>query len=155
MHMPSLVSLHSSSPSSNSLWDCKFNQCELFLELYIEYFFLARIGACLLGRGGKKPKGFSERTGKGRSDDYSDPIWGGEGTWRIGHRILGALVLALGFTNISLGVFLAVLPLAVWIIWFIYLGFLFFILVGMELVALARRGCSGTSKKKPHKIIGK
>lgn len=156
MHMPSLVSLHLSSLSSNSLWDCKFNECELFLELYVEYFFLVRIGACILGRRAKKAEGFSERTGKGRHDDYSgDDAWGGKGTWRIGHRILGALVLALGFTNISLGVFLAVLPLAVWIIWFIYLGFLFFILVGMELVALVRRGCSGTSKKKSIKNIGK
>lgn len=109
----------------------------------------------MLGRGAKKGESFNERTSKGRYDGYSDDRWGGEGTWRIGHRILGALILALGFTNISLGVFLAVLPLAVWIIWFIYLGFFFFILIGMELVALARRGCSGTSKKKPAKIIGK
>lgn len=109
----------------------------------------------MLNRPRNKGEGYTDRGGKVRYDDNVNDRWGGEGTWRIGHRILGALVLALGFTNISLGVFLAVLPLAVWIIWFIYLGFFFFILLGMELVALVRRGSTGGSKKKSPKFIGK
>jgi hypothetical protein len=58
-----------------------------------------------------------------------------------------------------LGVFLAVLPLPVWIIWFIYLGFLLLILVGMEIVALIRRGGAsagiGTGKGRSTKFSGK
>jgi hypothetical protein len=85
-------------------------------------------------------------------DDYPQDAWAGEGTWRIGHRILGSLILAMGFVNISLGVFLAVLPLPVWIIWFIYLGFLVLILIGMEIVSLMRRG---VGKGGSHKFPGK
>lgn len=62
---------------------------------------------------------------------------------------LGVLILALGFVNISLGVFLAVLPLPVWIIWFIYMGFLVLILVGMELAQVlsekTKKSTSGTT----------
>jgi hypothetical protein len=64
--------------------------------------------------------------------------------------------LALGFVNISLGVFLAVLPLPVWIIWYIYLGFLVLVLLGMEIVSLLRRGKDGGSgKTKTLKLKGK
>ena len=114
-------------------------------------FFFARIGAFFVGKRVKSREPIGERGRKTQSDEYSDDTWAGEGTWRIGHRILGALVLALGFVNISLGVFLAVLPLPVWIIWFIYLGFLVLILLGMEIVALARRGATGTSKIRKNK----
>ena len=85
-------------------------------------------------------------------DDYPQDPWAGEGAWRIGHRILGSLILAMGLVNISLGVFLAVLPLPVWIIWFIYLGFLVLILIGMEIVSLMRRGAG---KAGTHKFPGK
>ena len=73
-------------------------------------------------------------------------IWGGEGPWRLSHRFLGLLVLALGFTNISLGVFLAVLPLAVWIIWYIYLGFILLAILLLEVASLIRNGCTGRGK---------
>ena len=62
--------------------------------------------------------------------------------------------MALGLVNISLGVFLAVLPLAVWIIWYIYLGFLVLLLAGMEIVKLLRRG-DGGGKSGSFKTSGK
>ena len=113
-----------------------------------------RVGAIFLNRG-KKTKGerLSESAQRLPVDDYHRDAWGGAGTWRISHRLLGALVLALGLVNISLGVFLAVLPLPVWIIWYIYLGFLFLLLIGMEIVALTRRG--RPSKGKSTKFSGK
>jgi hypothetical protein len=100
-----------------------------------------------------KGERFPETDRKVRLDDQPQDSWAGEGTWRIGHRILGSLVLALGLVNISLGVFLAVVPLAVWIIWYIYLGFLVLILIGMEIVSLLRGGAIG--KGKTHKLPGK
>ena len=66
---------------------------------------------------------------------------GGEGAWRTIHWILGSLVLALGLINISLGVFLAVLPLPVWVVWYIYMGILIIIILILEIRAfLIRRG---------------
>jgi hypothetical protein len=79
--------------------------------------------------------------------------WAGEGPWRIIHRILGSIVLALGLINISLGVFLAVLPLPVWVIWYIYLGILIIIIFILEILACVRRG--GASKRGSLKIPGK
>ena len=49
--------------------------------------------------------------------------WAGEGPWRIIHRILGSIVLSLGLINVSLGVFLAVLPLPVWVVWYIVMNY--------------------------------
>ncbi|CAF1224830.1 unnamed protein product, partial [Didymodactylos carnosus] len=62
--------------------------------------------------------------------------WRGYKPWRLAHGLLGTLVLLLGLINISLGVFLAVLPLPVWIIWFIYMGILVIILVLLEIKKL-------------------
>ena len=111
------------------------------------------IGFILLSRNKSKGERFdndnpkAHRTsGPKQSSDSS--------TWRWSHRCLGALVLALGFVNISLGVFLAVLPLPVWIIWYIYLGFLVLILVGMELVAFFRDS-EKKSPSKPKTFVGK
>lgn len=117
-------------------------------------FLSTRLGAILLNRG-KKTKGerLSESAQRLPVDDYHRDAWGGAGMWRISHRVLGALVLALGLVNISLGVFLAVLPLPVWIIWYIYLGFLVLLLIGMEIVAMTRRGHTG--KGKSTKLTGK
>ncbi len=113
------------------------------------------MGAIFLRKRAVKGEPLSESGHKIRQDSYPYDTWAGEGTWRIGHRILGSLVLVLGLTNISLGVFLAVLPLPVWIIWYIYLGFLVLILVGMEIVALIRRGGARTGKKGSIKRSGK
>ena len=49
------------------------------------------------------------------------------------------MVLVLGLVNISLGVFLAVLPLAVWLIWYIYLIILVLLLVILEILGFLRR----------------
>ena len=121
--------------------------------MFSYFLFILRLGAIFL-RNRRSTKGdrFSETDRKVRlDDDVNQDTWAGEGTWRIAHRILGSLILALGLVNISLGVFLAVLPLPVWIIWFIYLGFLVLILIGMEIVSLRGRvGKGGT-----HKLSGK
>ncbi len=120
---------------------------------FIYLFVLQRIGAIFLKRNLGKGERISESGLKIRQDDFPYDTWAGEGIWRIGHRILGSLVLALGLVNISLGVFLAVLPLPVWIIWYIYLGFLVLILIGMEIVALVRR--AGAGKGGSLKLPGK
>jgi len=84
---------------------------------------------------------------------FVNDAWAGEGAWRIIHRSLGSLVLALGLINISLGVFLAVLPLAVWVIWYIYMSILVIIIIALEIVAYLRR--SGTGKGGSLKLPGK
>ena len=126
------------------------------LRVLIEFcLFLLRIGAFFLRNRVTKKQTQIEGNGKTRPDDFRQDTWGGEGFWRTGHLILGALIIALGFVNISLGVFLAVLPLPVWIIWYIYLGFLVLILLGLELVGLCRGGGSSGSGKKKSKFPGK
>lgn len=113
-----------------------------------------RTGAFLLGRAPKKGERFDDATVKGRRTNKTGDAWSGATTWRLAHRSLGALVLALGFVNISLGVFLAVLPLPVWIIWYIYLGFLVLILVGMEIVQFIR-GDRGKKSTRSSSFAGK
>ncbi|UJR33542.1 hypothetical protein I4U23_020984 [Adineta vaga] len=90
---------------------------------------------------------------KSSQDRFEYDAWAGEGAWRIIHRILGAIVLSLGLVNISLGVFLAVLPLPVWVVWFIYMGILIIILVLMEIKACVNRNgpYKGASIKLPDK----
>ena len=100
-----------------------------------------------------KSERLTESGHKVTRETFAYDQWGGEGLWRIGHRIIGSLVLALGLVNISLGVFLAVLPLAVWIIWYIWLGFLVLLLVGFEIVSLIRG--SGANKGGSLKLQGK
>jgi len=132
--------------------DCKLNFN--FFLLFIIFCF-SRLGAIFLRNRASKGERLNESGGKFRPDEFAPDTWAGEGSWRIGHRILGSLVIALGLTNISLGVFLAVLPLAVWIIWYIYLGFLLLLLVGMEIVALLRGSGTSTRKRGSLKIPGK
>ncbi|CAF1647177.1 unnamed protein product [Adineta ricciae] len=104
--------------------------------LTIIQFFVGLIGAFFIGRHSVKSERLTESGHKVTSGTFAYDKWGGEGLWRIAHRIIGSLVLALGLVNISLGVFLAVLPLAVWIIWYIWLGFLVLLLVGFEIISL-------------------
>lgn len=92
------------------------------------------IGFFLVRRNSNKGERFDDGTTKHQKRSKKQKS-ADNASWRYAHTGLGALVLALGFVNISLGVFLAVLPLPVWIIWFIYLGFLVLILVGTELAA--------------------
>jgi hypothetical protein len=99
----------------------------------------------------KKQKGVrsNETHSNSRPTTYSsNDHWGGNGLWRAAHHILGALLLVLGLINICLGVFLAVLPLAVWIIWYIYFGFLVLLLIGMEIIGLLDRGKTAASNGK-------
>jgi len=84
---------------------------------------------------------------------FIQDTWAGDGAWRIIHRILGSIVLALGLINISLGVFLAVLPLPVWIIWYIYMSFLIIIIFTMEILVYLRPG--GVGKGGSLKLPGK
>lgn len=98
-----------------------------------------------------KTERISEPGTKVTREVYVEEKSGGESIWRTAHHILGGLILALGFVNISLGVFLAVLPLAVWICWFIWMGFFVLIIIGMEVVSLIRRGGKGKS----HRLNGK
>jgi hypothetical protein len=92
---------------------------------------------------------------KNSQERFPQDEWAGEGAWRIIHRILGSIVLALGLINISLGVFLAVLPTPVWIIWYIYFGILIIILFILEILAYVRRGGArkGGSLKLPGRKI--
>ena len=60
-------------------------------------------------------------------------------------------MLVLGLLNISLGVFLIVSPLPLWVAWYIYLGFLVIIILGMEIVKLLR----SPKKNKPSETKGK
>lgn len=92
---------------------------------------------------------------KGSQEAISQDTWTGAGAWRIIHRILGALVLTLGLINVSLGVFLAVLPLPVWVTWYVYMSILVIVLVALEIMALIGRGNTskgGLSKSKGKKI---
>ncbi|CAF1202107.1 unnamed protein product [Rotaria sordida] len=117
--------------------------------LTIIQFCTGLIGAAFLSMRDKKRERLHGSDIKIHQKGYNVDTWGGEGAWRIGHRILGLLVLALGFVNISLGVFLAVLPLPIWIIWFIYFGLLALLIIGLEIVALLRRGTSNKPKPSP------
>ncbi len=126
------------------------------ISLFIDFFFSSRLGAIFLRNRRSKGDRLTETDYKTRREEFEPDTWAGEGVWRLCHLILGSLVLALGFVNISLGVFLAVLPLPVWIIWYIYLGFLVLVLLGMEIVSLLRRGKDGGSgKTKTLKLKGK
>ncbi len=96
-----------------------------------------------------------DSTHKNSQERFAYDTWAGEGAWRIIHRILGTIVLILGLVNISLGVFLAVLPLPVWVIWYVYFSLLVIIIILMEIVAFVRRGGGGRggSLKLPGKKI--
>lgn len=76
--------------------------------------------------------------------------------WRIVHRLMGSLILALGLVNVSLGVFLAVLPLPVWVVWFVYMSLLVITLVVVEIKAIRDHGAirkSGSLKSKGKQIL--
>jgi hypothetical protein len=121
--------------------------------LTIIQFVVGLLGAIFLRNRRSKGDRLTETDYKTRREEFEPDTWAGEGVWRLCHLILGSLVLALGFVNISLGVFLAVLPLPVWIIWYIYLGFLVLVLLGMEIVSLIRRGKDvGSGKTKTLKL---
>lgn len=114
---------------------------------------LSRLGAVLLKRRSNYPERLENSPGKIRPRPYSHDMWAGEGAWRIIHRILGSLVLALGLINISLGVFLAVLPLAVWVVWYVYMSILVIIIFLLEILACFRH--RGVGKGGSLEIPGK
>ncbi|CAF0858917.1 unnamed protein product [Adineta steineri] len=95
----------------------------------------------------------SESSHKLSQEGFHQDTWTGEGAWRIVHRIVGSIVLALGLVNISLGFFLAVLPLLVWVVWYIYMSLLVIGLIVMEIVALRheRESPTGGSLQRPEK----
>ncbi|CAF5214593.1 unnamed protein product, partial [Rotaria magnacalcarata] len=112
--------------------------------LTIIQFLVGLIGVCLIARSSKKHAILRESSYKISQEEINQDTWVGKRSWSIIHRILGAIVLSLGFVNISLGVFLAVLPLPVWIVWFVYMSLLVIILVIMEIYKLLKD--SGTHK---------
>ena len=118
---------------------------------------LSRLGALLLKKRTDNRERLDDSTGKIRPRPYANDVWAGEGAWRIIHRLLGALVLSLGLINISLGVFLAVLPLAVWVVWYVYMSIMVVVLFLLEIWACCRgRGVGkGRSLKMPGKRINK
>jgi hypothetical protein len=132
------------------LLDCKLDSFCFSIDVF---FLFRRVGAIFLRKTVTNVERLNDSGQKVRYEETVEDAWGGAGTWRLVHRILGSLVVALGLVNISLGVFLAVLPLPVWIIWYIYLGFLLLILVGMEIVKLMRG--RGTTKGGSYKPPGK
>ena len=60
--------------------------------------------------------------------------------WEFCHKFLGRSALILAQINISLGMFLAVVPAAVFAVWFGYLGVWVFLFVFMEIMK-SRREC--------------
>jgi hypothetical protein len=90
---------------------------------------------------------------KNSPERFKQYTWGGEGAFRIIHWILGSIVLILGLVNICLGVFLAVLPLAVWVVWYVYFSILVVIIILMEILQCVRR--RGTGKGGSFKLQGK
>lgn len=59
--------------------------------------------------------------------------------WELFHHNIGRIAVVLGLINISLGVFLALSHMAIWILWFIYfiviiLVFVFFEILKIEVV---------------------
>jgi hypothetical protein len=111
------------------------------------------LGAIFLKKRLNNGQRLKESDQKFSLERFDNDTWAGEGAWRIIHRLLGSLVLALGLINISLGVFLAVLPLPVWVIWYIYMSFLVLILIAMEILAFRRQG--GAGKGGSLKLTGK
>jgi len=112
-----------------------------------------RFGAIFLKRRLNNGERLNDSDHKISPERFQNDTWAGEGAWRIVHWILGSIVLALGLVNISLGVFLAVLPLPVWVIWYIYLSILIIILFLLEIRLFARR--RGVGKGGSHKFPGK
>ena len=53
--------------------------------------------------------------------------------WEIFHKNAGRLALLLALINISLGVFLAVVPRGAWIVWFVILALWVTVVVIMEI----------------------
>ncbi|CAF0898920.1 unnamed protein product [Rotaria sordida] len=107
--------------------------------LTIIQFLLGLLGALILRRHSNNIERLSGSSHKSSLEGFTKDTWGGAGAWRIIHCIIGSIVLTLGLVNISLGVFLAVLPLPVWVGWYIYMSLLVIILAVMEIIALVHR----------------
>ena len=101
-----------------------------------------RIGAFRFKRHATSAERLNNSSQRIVQEKFVQIVSAGEGAWRIIHRLLGITVLTLGLVNISLGVFLAVLPLAVWLIWYIYLIILVLLLVILEIMGFLRRRAS-------------
>lgn len=65
--------------------------------------------------------------------------------WELFHKNLGRLALFLALINISLGFFLALVPSAVWAVWFVLLGLYIIAHITMEV--------RFTMKKKKLKVV--
>ncbi|CAF5010937.1 unnamed protein product, partial [Rotaria sp. Silwood1] len=123
--------------------------------LTIIQFLMGLLGALILSRQPSNVQRLSGSSHQGSQEGFTQDRWGGAGAWRIIHRILGSIILTLGLVNISLGVFLAVLPSPVWIVWYIYMGVLVIILVSMEIIPLVCRrniGSGGSFKPKDIRV---
>ena len=100
---------------------------------------ICRVGAFFLPLRKAKKERAGGATYKINHERYNEPKWAVKSGWRLIHFLLGSLVLLLGLINICLGVFLGVLPLPVWIIWYIYFGLLIIFLLIMEILRFLRK----------------
>jgi membrane protein implicated in regulation of membrane protease activity len=66
--------------------------------------------------------------------------------WEIYHINAGRLALVLALINISLGVFLAVVPYTAWLIWFVMFALWVAVLIVMEVRLQYKRYKSGGNK---------
>ena len=73
----------------------------------------------------------------------SDPKTLKRTVWEIYHINAGRVVLLLALINISLGVFLAVVPYTAWVIWFVMFGLWVAVFLVMEIRLQYRRYQSG------------
>ena len=100
--------------------------------------FLPRLGLFIIKKRASENE-FSKLSTNRSSEKPIRAMSKSEAAWRRIHGIHGFLIIILGLVNICLGVFLAVLPLAVWIVWYVYFGILMLALLLAELLALLRR----------------
>ena len=75
--------------------------------------------------------------------------------WEWFHRLYGAFVVVLGFVQVTLGVFLIVPPMGVWVAWIIVLGLwcLHFIIVNVIRVVCHISSCrTADDREEKHEL---
>ncbi|CAF0727358.1 unnamed protein product [Adineta ricciae] len=123
--------------------------------LTIFQFVIGLFGAAFLRRRLRGRERLNESSHKSSQEQLEYDTWAGEGAWRIIHRTLGAVIVLLGLINITLGVFLSVVQLAVWVVWVILLGIAIIVIVVWEIITCIRQGGlrKGASLKLPERMI--
>ena len=65
--------------------------------------------------------------------------------WELLHKNLGRLAIILALINISLGLFLGLARIEIWITWYVYLGLVIIIWIVAEIVKCVRDKKCGNS----------